>query len=190
MTDSLTITSLALKIYMKYHYPEGTIPLIKNNRIYSEIKKGYSGGITEVYKPYGENLHYYDVNSLYSFVSLQDMPRTQCIKQNFINKDIDINNLFGFYYCEIESNNNYLGLIPVRDKFGLIFPNGKWSGWYFSEEVKYAESNGYKIKVIKGYEFRISDIFKTYIYELYKLKSNANNPTERDIYINCCLIVY
>jgi hypothetical protein len=38
------------------------------------IRRGYYGGHTNVYIPYGENLHYYDVSSLYPFSMLQDMP--------------------------------------------------------------------------------------------------------------------
>lgn len=90
MTDVLTISSLSLKIFMKNHYHNAVIPLINNKKLYSEIKNAYYGGITEVYKPYGENLHYYDVNSLYPSVALQDMPATQCIKKDFINKYVDI----------------------------------------------------------------------------------------------------
>lgn len=61
MTDSLTISGLALQIYMKDHYKNGVIPLINDKNLYNNIKNAYYGGITEVYKPYGENLQYYDV---------------------------------------------------------------------------------------------------------------------------------
>lgn len=183
MTDSLTIASLALKIFMKNHYSVEAIPLIKDNKVYREIKKAYYGGKTEVYKPYGEKLHYLDVNGLYPFVALQDMPGTVCTKKIFINKDVKIENLFGFFYCDIETNKGYLGLLPVRDNSGLKFPLGKWRGWYFSEELKYAKSNGYKIKVIKGYEFnREKDVFKSYVEKLHELKSNADNRGDRHIF--------
>lgn len=58
--------------------------------MYRDIKIGYSGAITEVYKPYGENLYYYDVNSLYPYVSLQDLPGIDCYKEHYIgmNKSI------------------------------------------------------------------------------------------------------
>lgn len=68
-TESLTISKLALDIYLKHHYKEGTIPLINHKNLYKTIKKAYYGGMTEVYKPYGENLYYYVVNSLYPFVA-------------------------------------------------------------------------------------------------------------------------
>ncbi len=51
---------------------------------------------------------------------------------------------------------------------GLIMPLGKWEGWYFSEELKFAVQNGYKVKVIKGYNFNKEDnIFKEYVYGIY-----------------------
>jgi hypothetical protein len=60
-----------------------------------------------------------------------------------------IKNLFGFYYCEIQTcNDSYLGLLPIRNNNGINFPLGKWYGWYFSEELKFAQQNGYKIKNI------------------------------------------
>ena len=66
MTDSLTITSLSLKIlYTKYKSDKLIIPSITNKELYKEMKNSYYGARVEVYKPYGKNLFYYDVNSLY-----------------------------------------------------------------------------------------------------------------------------
>lgn len=124
MTKALTISKLAYNIFNR-DYLDKEILLNNKQSIYDEIKLAYYGGITEVYKPYGENLYYYDVNSLYPFVALQDMPGIHCIKKNFINKDVDIYDIFGFFYCEIESNYDYVGLLPVRDRSGIKYPNGK-----------------------------------------------------------------
>ena len=64
-------------------YYDDNIPRIESSSIYKDIKLAYYGGITEVYKPYGENLYYYDVNSLYPFAGLQDMPGLDCVKSNY-----------------------------------------------------------------------------------------------------------
>jgi len=125
--ENVTISGLALKIYLKNFY-NNNIPIINKTSIYKDIKEAYYGGITEVYKPYGENLYYYDVNSLYPYVSLQDMPGLICDKLYYY-KGISleqVSNIFGFFYCEIETPKNaYLGILPVRNKEGLIFPLGK-----------------------------------------------------------------
>ena len=111
------------------------------------------------------------------------MPGLVCNKILYYIRGIDIENLFGFYYCEVENlKDDYLGLLLVRDKMGLIFPLGKWHGWYFNEELKFAKNYGYKIKVLKGYDFdRESNVFKSYIDKIYNIKSNSTNDTQKSI---------
>ena len=61
------------------------------------------------------------------------MPGLSCTKLAFYYERNQIDYLFGFFYCIIEAPKyDYLGILPLRDR-GLIFPVGKWYGWYFSE---------------------------------------------------------
>ena len=178
MTQCLTISRLALNIFLKDYLIDSRIPVIRSN-MYKDIKEAYFGGITEVYKPYGENLFYYDVNSLYPYSALNSIPGNICTYTedfgfkgvyNFVSTNL--NDLFGFFYCEIETDESYLGLLPVRHLKGVVMPQGKWSGWYFSEELKFAAANNYKIKVIKGYNFnKLESVFDKYVFDLYKIKS-------------------
>lgn len=105
------------------------------------------------------------------------MPGLNCIYKEFISTEADLNLLFGFFYCEVETPKDiYLGLLPVRYNGGIYSPKGSWTGWYFSEELKFARDSGYKIKVLKGYDFnRESNVFKDYVETLYKIKSNKEN---------------
>lgn len=179
--DNLTISGLAIRIFLKSFY-KGNIPAITRASMYTDLKRSYYGGITEVYKPVGHNLYYYDVNSLYPYVALQDMPGLTCNKVNYYkNKSID--DLFGFFYCSIETPlDGYFGSLPVRDSSAISFPLGKWKGWYFSEELKFAQENGYRINVIRGYSFsREKGVFDNYINKIYQIKSNALNKTQRGI---------
>lgn len=181
VTDSLTISRLALNIFLKDYLKNSKLPIISKN-MFNDIKQAYYGGVTEVYKPYGENLLYYDVNSLYPFAALNPMPGENCSYIENYDKSIDLNRLFGYFYCEVESNNSYFGLLPVHSEEGLIMPNGKWKGWYFSEELKYAASCGYKIEVIKGYNFnKIYDVFTDYVKDLYNVKCTTKDSVEKDI---------
>jgi DNA polymerase type B, organellar and viral len=174
MTDCTTISRLALNIFFKHYLNDSKIPIIRSS-MFTDIKEAYYGGVTEVYKPHGFNLLYYDVNSLYPFASLKSMVGNKCFyMEDFSGLGLNLNDLFGFFYCEVEINNNYLGLLPVRTEIGLIMPTGKWSGWYFSEELKFAQSKGYKIKVIKGYNFnKEENIFSKYVNDLYEIKSKS-----------------
>lgn len=182
MTKYTTISSLAVAIFLKHFYKDN-IPNINKSNIYKDIKQAYYGGITEVYRPYGENLFYYDVNSLYPYVGLQDMPGLECSKILYYKESEKLDNLFGFYYCNIEApQNSYLGLLPVRDKSGISFPVGKWEGWYFSEELKFAKENGYLIKVIKGYHFEKQlNVFDKYVKHFYDIKAKTSNSVEKAV---------
>lgn len=182
ITQCLTISRLSLNIFLKNYLGNVKLPQIKGNR-YDDIKNAYYGGVTEVYKPYGTDLYYYDVNSLYPFVALNPMCGNNCTYlESYEDRGLNIDELFGFFYCEIEASNNYLGLLPVRVPEGLIMPLGKWSGWYFSEELKFAISQGYKVKVIKGYNFdKVYNVFDKYVKDLYEIKSTTTNSVEKAI---------
>jgi hypothetical protein len=45
-------------------------------------------------------------------------------------------NLFGFFYAKVKTNDQYLGLLPLRRENRLIFPNGQFEGIWTSEELK------------------------------------------------------
>ena len=143
LKDSLTISSLAARIFLKQYY-HNNIPVINITSLYKDTKEAYYGAITEVYKPYGNNLYYYDVNSLYPLLAHQPMPGLQCTKIHFYEAEESLYNLFGFFYCRITTPSFcYLGLLPVRNKDGLHFPLGTWESWSFSEELKFAATTFY-----------------------------------------------
>jgi hypothetical protein len=39
-------------------------------------------------------------------------------------KPLNLSELFGFFFCKVKTNNNYIGLLPIHKK-GLIMPNGE-----------------------------------------------------------------
>jgi hypothetical protein len=47
---------------------------------------------------------------------------------------------------------------------------------YFSEELKAVEKLGYKINLIKGYEFNKVDLFSNYVNFFFNLKKNSIGP--------------
>ena len=97
---------------------------------------------------------------MYPYVALQDLPGTQCHKVN----------------QKIRKSENQ----KIRSKDSLTFPLGKWEGWYYSEELKFAEQNGYKIEVIKGYSFnRSKDVFKDFVKNVYSIKTNPKDNTQK-----------
>jgi hypothetical protein len=149
ITEGMTISRLALNLFLKKYLPSPSfgrghisktllllkpeskvIPLINKNHMFNFIYDAYYGGITEVYKPYGENIKGVDVNSLYPYAALNPMPgcNVSYIESYDSNYLLNLDDLFGFFYAEVKTKDGYLGLLPVRTKTGLIFPNGEFAG--------------------------------------------------------------
>src|SRR6202030_2879352 len=129
ITDALTITRLSLNIFKKNYYKIHNIPYINKIYLFNFIKQGYYGGITEVYIPYGKDLLYIDINSLYPFAALNSMPGTECnYIESFEDNGLDLDKLFGFFYAKVKTNDSYIGLLPVYLDNRLIFPNGEFYG--------------------------------------------------------------
>lgn len=112
------------------------------------------------------------------------MPGLESTYEKDINRLLDLSDdyckeLFGFFYCTIEANDNYLGLLPYKKDGSIICPKGTWEGWYFSEEIKFASANGYKILLKKGHHLnKEANVFDKYVKDLYYKKSNSTDPSE------------
>ena len=183
MTECLTVSSLAKNKFLKYYLKDSKIPLINNNTLFNFIYSAYFGGNTEVYKPFGKNLTYLDVNSLYPYTAINPMPGIECIwVECFDSNGLDLELLFGVFHAEVISSDLYLGLLPMKTNSGLIFPNGKFHGIWTSIELQFAKKYGYKIKVTKGYQFSKSEnVFKSYVEDLSKLKNELTGSKRQVI---------
>jgi hypothetical protein len=176
-----TLSSLAFGIYKTHYMPEDTLPKL-GGKIYDFIKAAYTGGKVDVHIPYGEDLYYYDFNSLYpSILAYNPVPignpiwfEGDCLKF--------IPDAFGFFKCNIETPNNIKHpilqtRIKVNGSYKTVAPLGKWTGVLFSEEVRFAISQGYKIEVLEGYTFEKANIFQNYVFDIYAIKK-AHSPSD------------
>ena len=160
--------TLSLKIY-RTKFQEDPIYILPAN-IDSFTREGFYGGGTDVYKAYGKNIHYYDVNSLYPYAMLNPMPYNLIKLHNNMN-NIKLENFFGFVEVEVICPLNMLRpVLPFHLNGKTIYPVGSWKGVYFSEELKAVEKLGYKFKLIKGYEFSKANLFDSYINYFYEIK--------------------
>jgi hypothetical protein len=66
--------------------------------------------------------------------------------EDFTGKGLNLDELFGSFYCRVKTNNGYLGLLALHINGSLILPNGDFYGTWFSEELKMAKQNEYEIK--------------------------------------------
>ena len=108
--NSPTLSSLAFNIFRAHYLKDSKIPLIGGNML-NDIREGYFGGHTDMYKPTvdgaalrrEEKIYVYDVNSLYPFVmSKHKMPVGNI---QYFEGDIykSQSNPYGFFLAEIQA---------------------------------------------------------------------------------------
>lgn len=171
-----SISGIALKLYRTIYYKnvfeKSPIPIIedKDNEI---MREGYHGGIVNIFKPILNNTgYYYDVNSFYPFVMLKDLPVGMPEKSNF---EKDIEEIFGIVKAKVSVPFDYYPFLAYKNiNHGLIQPYGEWTGWFTSEELKYAKTLGVQIKVLEYYNFKRGKLFNEYITNFYEKKATSS----------------
>ncbi|KAL2505782.1 DNA-directed DNA polymerase [Abeliophyllum distichum] len=175
--NCLTLSSLSMLIFRMNYYDPNSFPIhIPSRNEDTFIRRGYYGGHADVYKPYGENLVYYDVNSLYPYIMTTfDMPGGVPVWHGNL-EGKELSDLYGFIeayvVCPRTINRPFL---PYRDRNNiLLFPTGKFVGVYFSEEFIYARNLGYKIYPLRGYLFeKKPSPFVSFVSSLFAKRQKA-----------------
>jgi len=174
LLNSYTIASATMNNFLKNFYKKK----ISNYsfKVDELFRKGYYGGRVEIFKMRGENLHYYDVNSLYPSVMYDfEYPLIENNNLEYVNKFIP--DALGYYYVKVKvPEDEYIPLLPYKDKEGkLLFPQGTWQAWYYSPELAKAIELGYDVKVLKGYIFKRTDyIFRDFVSYYYEIKKHSS----------------
>jgi hypothetical protein len=175
ITKILSISSLTFKIFKTNYLNDFKLPIIKGIH-HDRIRYAFYGGHVDVYKPIGNNIKYYDVNSLYPHAMCNPMP-FELIRLFPNMNNIKLENFFCFCLAQINCPKNMLKpVLPYKHLGKTIYPTGCWIGIYFSEELKAVQKLGYKITLIKGYEFSKLDLFSDYIKFFYSIKKNSTGP--------------
>ncbi len=191
-THCITLPQLVMELFRKRNLDEDIKIRMFSKKMQNLISKAYYGAHTAVYIPYGEKLYYYDINSLYPFCMLKAMPVGTPKKYDATK---GLNDLFGFALVKVKVPQTLnIPVLPVyatiEGEERLIFPTGTFKGYYFSEELKYAESLGCKIKLIEAWEFqKAENVFKDYVEPLFELK-RVGNKDERNVFKLCLNTLY
>ncbi len=171
----ITVASSAMDLFKRrflkqyFFQPE----LFKLNYLY----KAYYGGRCEAIKRGRiKNLNYFDVNSLYPSVMVNEYPDpNSCIFSTRINMNT-INNYEGVCLVKVEAPDLYIPYLPYRyinkSERKLLFPKGIFKGHYTFFELRKAIELGYRIiKFYDGILFtKKCRPFIDYVNVLYKLK--------------------
>lgn len=165
-----TMASQAMKVFRTFLKAE--IPALPMNST-NFCRKSYLGGRTEIFKPFynGGKLFEYDVSSLYPFVMVSGIYPVDTGYKTF-SRD---RSKLGIYEASVSVGaDTYLPCLGVIRDNKYIFPTGNFKGFWTSAELDYAETQGYKIKIIRGHEFKTREkIFDEYINNLYLIKESS-----------------
>lgn len=173
ITTIFSTSTLSLRIFRQHHLKE-PIPILKEWED-QFIRASYYGGATDYYIKYAENLYYSDVNSLYPYAMLNDMPVNIKSKNFVFGPDFDLNKFFGFLQVEVTAPKDLIiPMLPFKYKGKTIFPTGRWYGTYFSEELKAVAAYGYTFRYISGIEYHKTEkLFDSYIQHFYQIKKES-----------------
>jgi DNA polymerase elongation subunit (family B) len=140
--DSITLPSLAHRIFFKYYYAFKFSYLSEN--IEYNIRSSYLGGINDVYIPYGENLVFLDVNSLYPYVMANNKFGIGNPRSKYLNSS-DLHSFCrehqGFVLSKVLCKNMYQPLIALKKDGINIQPVGKFTAFISTPEILYCLEN-------------------------------------------------
>lgn len=172
-----TIASQSLHTFKTMFVPFELQQLSQDDEEYIR-KKFYSGGRVEVYKGYSSRCNYYDVNSLYPFAMLNEMP---CGKYKF-SSSFDPARI-GFYEIECTIPDDLyisplLVKVPIGAFFRNYFVNGKGLYYCSSATLLVLKQLGIRFQVKHGIVFEKREfLFNEYVEYFYKLKSEHPNDS-------------
>ncbi len=180
ITRFKTISGLSFNVYLsRYYNPDVKIKVIKGH-VENELRKAYFGGMVYLSEFNSRNDivfdgYYYDINSMYPFCMLKDMPVGDPIASN----DTNLEKYFGYCYAIITPPESLsVPLLPYRSdnimEHSSVHPLSKFSGIYFSELLKEVVKHGYKVEVTGGYKFkRGKNVFKNFVEDIYGKRVEA-----------------
>lgn len=174
LNKALSISSLALEIF-KTNFNSKNVNLITPVSWDRLVRLAYYGGRCEVFgnAAPGEYIYHFDFYSMYS----QIMKENFCYGQMQVVYNITSTKDPGFYNVDVISNIKNIPILPYHSKTGkLFFPNGRWSGTYWFEELNYFQEFG---GIIEKINFKLE--FEYYDCGLYQftthfLKKRNDSP--------------
>jgi hypothetical protein len=172
-----TIASTAMLTFRKKFLDREIPNYFPYNNLF---RNAYYGGRVEIIRMLaqekGTPYYYYDVNSEYPDV-MANHPYPVSMPLNVRYKDADeCRGKCGIMECSIIAPPDLdIPLLPYRhpDTRKLLFPLGRWYGWYEYSLIEAALKYGYEIKPHRCYEFQSEYIFREYVKRFYNLKCHS-----------------
>jgi hypothetical protein len=197
---SYSFSAIALNIFEK-RYNNYNI-LVKTDKKEDEgFRESYTGGRCEVFGnlyPTYEKIVHFDFKNWYGAIMQEDFPTGEFKK---INKP-ENHDEPGFYEAEVLSEGFEIPILPNKHKedlgetsliwekdanYGVIYPNGRFTGTFYSEELNLFVKNGGKItKLFKSTIFtgKKKPIFREFATKIIELRNVSDSTTWKNLLVN------
>lgn len=179
-----TLTSLAFRVYRSIFMKAGTQIHVTDQKLYNTLKSGYFGGAVDVYQPFSkqnQRVYGYDINSLYPTVMKKYTFPTGS-PTHVYNPVQPLDEMFGFVLARVTCPTTIkCPILMTRLNGRSIAATGTWQGWFFTEELKYAESLGYTYEITEAILYMEDKIFAKYVETLYDLRTTFSKNDPRNL---------
>ena len=173
-----TIASSAMDLF-KRKYLKSPICQPKKEFILNMYNAYYGGRTETIYRGLDiKDYNYYDINSAYVSVMRKELPDINTIKFKKRGNMHIIDMYNGISEVSLKVNDMLIPYLPFRnDEKKLLFPIGKFEGWYNHFELKKAVDMGYEILNIKKsiYFTDTEDYLKNIHAEVNKIEVDNNS---------------
>lgn len=190
----MTAPSTAMKLFRRRYMGQGKTPDRVDRHKHFEgcedekchgcchefIRRAYYGGRTEIFRMYGRNLHYFDINSSYPASMRQEMPTGNRTVLDRIDDRYHDSHV-GFVECTVHIPEGCrIPPLPYRAETGkLIFPVGTFSGTWDLEELDLLRDpyvDGKILNIKKVVYIQKGPLLREMVEDLYTYrdKSKAN----------------
>lgn len=172
-----TIASTAMLTFRKKFLDREIPNYFPYNNLF---RNAYYGGRVEIIRMLaqekGSPYYYYDVNSEYPDV-MANHPYPVSMPLSVRYKDAEeCSGKCGIMEASVIAPPDLdIPLLPYRhpDSKKLLFPLGKWYGWYEYSLIEEALRHGYEVRPHRCYEFQSEYIFREYVKRFYDLKCHS-----------------
>jgi hypothetical protein len=143
----------------------------------SLIEPFYFGGHVDVYKRYGENLNYYDINSCYGYAMKEYGAIYNYI--GYTSKQADSETIKGLYNITVDKNNElYAPVLPKKytDKYSKLYFLNCYDSQFqvTSKDLQLLDELNINYKVHNGFLFDYDrNFFKDYVEYWYKKRQES-----------------
>lgn len=172
-----TIAACAMDLFRREYMPEeAEFWEIPQGVIY-DFRDAYYGGRVEVFDLNQFNkVFYYDINGSYAYAMTGEFP---LLDSWYTKPDLDYE---GCTYAEVSVPDMYYPPLPYRSH-KVLFPVGKWHGFYYNNELRHAQECGATVRPIRGYHYKKTyPVFKHFIDSMQIEKKKSNDKFEYNIF--------